>query len=82
MKEFDFGLLEYLNIQQQQIDVCLLYRVVGYLPNCIETVVAMLATTSVGAVWSCCSTDFGVNAILDRFSQIEPKILFASNGYR
>jgi acetoacetyl-CoA synthetase len=57
-------------------------RIVGYLPNCIEAVVAMLATTSLGAVWSCCSPDFGVNGVVDRFGQVEPKILFASNGYR
>src|SRR5690606_16763835 len=51
------------------------------LPNCPETVVAMLATTSIGAIWSSCSPDFGVNAIVDRFGQIEPKLLFVSHGY-
>jgi len=56
-------------------------RIAGYLPNIIETVVAMLATTSLGAVWSSCSPDFGVKGVLDRFSQIEPKVLFTANGY-
>ncbi len=56
-------------------------RVASFLPNCIETVIAMLATTSLGAIWSSCSPDFGLQGILDRFSQIEHKILFAPNGY-
>lgn len=56
-------------------------RVAGYLPNCPEAVIAMLATTSIGAVWSSCSPDFGVNGVVDRFGQIEPKILFAANAY-
>jgi len=57
-------------------------RIAGFLPNCPEAVIAMLATTSVGAIWSSCSPDFGVNGVLDRFSQIRPKILFAADGYR
>ena len=56
-------------------------RVGGVLPNCPEAVVAMLATTSIGAIWSSCSPDFGVNGVVDRFGQIEPKVLFATNGY-
>ena len=56
-------------------------RVVGYLPNCPEAVIAMLAAASIGAVWSSCSSDFGENAVLDRFSQIEPKLLISANGY-
>jgi acetoacetyl-CoA synthetase len=56
-------------------------RIAGYLPNVIETVVAMLAATSVGAIWSSCSPDFGVRGVLDRFGQIEPKVLFATDGY-
>ena len=56
-------------------------RVAGFLPNCPEAVIAMLAATSIGAVWSSCSPDFGVNGVVDRFGQIEPKILFAVNGY-
>ncbi len=51
-------------------------RVAGVLPNMPETIIAMLATTSLGAVWSSCSPDFGVQGILDRFGQIEPKVLF------
>ncbi|HKQ14678.1 MAG TPA: acetoacetate--CoA ligase [Steroidobacteraceae bacterium] len=57
-------------------------RVVGYLPNIPETVIAMLATTSLGAVWSSCSPDFGASGVLDRFGQITPKVLFAADGYR
>jgi acetoacetyl-CoA synthetase len=56
-------------------------RVVAYLPNIIETVVAMLATSSIGAIWSSCSPDFGVNGVQDRFGQIEPKIIFVADGY-
>ncbi len=57
-------------------------RVAGFMPNMIETVVAMLATTSIGAVWSSCSPDFGIKGVLDRFGQIEPRVLFTANGYR
>jgi acetoacetyl-CoA synthetase len=56
-------------------------RVGAFLPNCPEAIVAMLATTSIGAIWSSCSPDFGVNGVVDRFGQIEPKVLFACNGY-
>ena len=56
-------------------------RVAALAPNCIETVVAMLASTSIGAVWSSCSPDFGEAGVLDRFAQIEPKVLFAADGY-
>ncbi len=56
-------------------------RVSGFLPNLPETVIAMLATTSLGAVWSSCSPDFGVQGVLDRFGQIEPKVLFVADGY-
>lgn len=56
-------------------------RVAGFVPNMIETVVAMLATTSIGAIWSSCSPDFGIKGVLDRFGQIQPKVLFATNGY-
>jgi acetoacetyl-CoA synthetase len=56
-------------------------RVAGFIPNMMETVVAMLAATSIGATWSSCSPDFGIKAMLDRFGQIEPKILFTANGY-
>ena len=56
-------------------------RVVGFMPNMIETVSAMLATTSIGATWSACSPDFGIKGALDRFGQIKPKVLFTANGY-
>ncbi len=56
-------------------------RVAAYLPNSPEAVVAFLACASVGAVWSCCSPDFGVPAVMDRFSQIGPKVLIATDGY-
>jgi acetoacetyl-CoA synthetase len=56
-------------------------RVGGYLPNCPEAIVAMLATTSIGAIWSSCSPDFGVTGVVDRFGQIEPKVLFTANAY-
>jgi len=56
-------------------------RVVGFMPNIPETIIAMLATTSIGAIWSCCSPDFGTQGVLDRFKQIEPKILFTADGY-
>jgi acetoacetyl-CoA synthetase len=57
-------------------------RVVAYAPNIPETVVAFLATASIGAVWSSCSPDFGPASVVDRFAQIEPKVLFAVDGYR
>ena len=56
-------------------------RVAGLLPNMPETVVAMLATTSQGALWSSCSPDFGVEGVVARFGQIEPKVLFTADGY-
>ena len=56
-------------------------RVVGFIPNMPEAIIAMLAATSLGAVWSSCSPDFGIKGVLDRFGQIKPKILFTANGY-
>src|SRR6185369_12257073 len=56
-------------------------RVAGYVPNMPEAVIAMLAATSLGAIWSSASPDFGVKGVLDRFGQIEPKVLFAAEGY-
>ncbi len=56
-------------------------RVAGFLPNHPQTVIAMLATTSLGATWSSCSPDFGIQGVLDRFGQIEPKVLFTADGY-
>jgi acetoacetyl-CoA synthetase len=57
-------------------------RVVAYLPNIPEAIVAFLASASIGAVWSSCSPDFGAASVIDRFAQIEPKVLFAVDGYR
>ena len=56
-------------------------RVAGYMPNLPGTVIAMLAASSLGAVWSSCSPDFGVQGVVDRFGQIGPRILFAADGY-
>ena len=56
-------------------------RVAGYLPNLPEATAALLATASLGAIWSSCSPDFGVQGVLDRFGQIEPKVLFCADGY-
>lgn len=57
-------------------------RVVAFMPNMPQTVIAMLAATSIGAIWSSCSPDFGIKGVLDRFGQIKPKVLFTANGYR
>ena len=56
-------------------------RVAGFVPNMPESIIAMLAATSIGAIWSSSSPDFGIKGVLDRFTQIEPKVLFAANGY-
>ncbi len=57
-------------------------RVVAYIPNIPEAIIAMLATASLGAIWSSCSPDFGARSVLDRFTQIEPKVLIAVDGYQ
>ena len=57
-------------------------RVVAWMPNIPETMAAMLATTAVGAIWACCSPDFGERGTLDRLAQLEPKVLFSVDGYR
>jgi len=56
-------------------------RIAGFMPNMPETIAAMLAASSLGAIWSSCSPDFGVQGVLDRFGQIEPEILFCVDGY-
>ena len=56
-------------------------RVAGFMPNVPEAAIAMLATASLGAIWSSCSPDFGANGVLDRFGQIAPKVLFTADGY-
>ena len=57
-------------------------RVAGFMPNIPETIIAMLATSSIGAIWTSCSPDFGIKGVLDRFSQIKPKLLFSASGYQ
>ncbi len=57
-------------------------RVAGYAPNIPETVIAFLATASLGAIWTCCAPEFGTRSVLDRLGQIQPKVLFAVDGYR
>jgi acetoacetyl-CoA synthetase len=57
-------------------------RVVAYLPNIPEAIIAMLATTSVGAIWSSCGPDFGTRGVLDRYSQLGPKVMFCVDGYQ
>jgi len=56
-------------------------RVVAYMPNISETVEAFLGTASIGSIWSSCSPDFGINGVIERFSQIKPKIMFVTNEY-
>ena len=56
-------------------------RIAGFMPNMPETIIAMLAATSLGATWSSCSPDFGIKGVLDRFGQIKPKVLFTADGY-
>ncbi|MBU0462510.1 MAG: AMP-binding protein, partial [Proteobacteria bacterium] len=56
-------------------------RVVGFVPNMPESIIAMLAGASLGAVWSSCSPDFGIKGVLDRFGQTQPKVLFTADGY-
>jgi acetoacetyl-CoA synthetase len=57
-------------------------RVVSYMPNIPQTIIAFLACASIGAVWSSCSPDFGTRSVIDRFNQIKPKVLFAVDGYQ
>ena len=57
-------------------------RIVGFIPNIPEAVIAMLSTASIGAIWSSSSPDFGIKGVLDRFKQIKPKVIFAANGYQ
>jgi len=56
-------------------------RVVGFVPNMPESIIAMLAATSLGAIWSSCSPDFGIKGVLDRFGQTKPRVLFTADGY-
>ena len=56
-------------------------RVVAYLPNIIETVESFIATSAIGSIWSSCSPDFGTNGVIERFSQIKPKVLIICDRY-
>ena len=56
-------------------------RVAAFIPNCPEAIIAMLGATSLGAIWSSCSPDFGINGVVDRFGQIRPKLLICADGY-
>jgi acetoacetyl-CoA synthetase len=71
-----------LATQLRSLGVNPMDRVVGYLPNIPETVMAMLATTSIGAIWASCGPDFGARGVLDRFSQLAPKVLICVDGYQ
>jgi acetoacetyl-CoA synthetase len=57
-------------------------RVAAFMPNVAETVIAMIATTALGAIWTSCSPDFGVQGVLDRFGQVQPKVMITADGYR
>jgi acetoacetyl-CoA synthetase len=57
-------------------------RVVAYMPNIPPTMIAMLATTAIGAIWACCSPEFGCRGVIDRLQQLAPKVLFCVDGYR
>lgn len=70
-----------LSASLRQMGVTVGDRVAGFMPNMIETVIAMLAATSIGAIWSSCSPDFGIKGVYDRFGQIQPKVLFTVDGY-
>ncbi len=56
-------------------------RIAAFVPNCVETVILMLATTATGAVWTSCSPDFGSQGVVDRFDQVEPSVMIVANGY-
>ncbi len=76
-----YSLTAKLAAELRELDVQPGDRIAGYLPNIPETIIAMLATASIGAVWSSCSPDFGTQGVIDRFGQISPKILLATDGY-
>ena len=57
-------------------------RIAAFVPNCVETVILMLAATATGAIWTSCSPDFGSQGVVDRFGQVEPSVMIVSNGYK
>ena len=75
------GKVRILATQLRKLDVKPGDRVAAYMPNIPETVIAMLATTSVGAIWTSCGPDFGTRGVLDRFTQLAPKVMFYVDGY-
>tara|TARA_Y100000748_G_scaffold49467_2_gene38034 strand:+ start:1215 stop:3155 length:1941 start_codon:yes stop_codon:yes gene_type:complete len=77
-----FEEVEKLAYSLRQIGIKKGDRIVGFLPNIPETVIAMLATSAIGAVWSSCSPDFGIKGVLDRFLQIKPAAIFSADGYQ
>ena len=76
-----FNSVEALTHSLRSIGITKGDRIVGYMPNIPEAVIAMLSAASIGAIWSSTSPDFGVKGVLDRFSQIQPKVIFATAGY-
>ena len=76
------GKVRILATQLRKLGVVPGDRVVAYMPNMPETIVAMLATTSIGAIWSSCGPDFGTRGVLDRYSQLAPKVMFCVDGYQ
>ncbi len=76
-----FNSVEALTHSLRSIGISKGDRIVGYMPNIPEAVIAMLSAASIGAIWSSTSPDFGVKGVLDRFSQIQPKVIFATAGY-
>ena len=73
--------VEKLSSALRDLGVCKGDRVAGFMPNIAEAVIAMLATTSIGAIWSSSSPDFGIKSVTDRFSQIEPRVIFSASAY-
>ncbi|HEY0395603.1 MAG TPA: acetoacetate--CoA ligase [Candidatus Elarobacter sp.] len=76
------GAVRVVATRLRELGVCPGDRVAAYMPNIPETVIAMLATIAVGAVWSSAAPEFGARTVIDRFAQIEPKLLLATDGYR
>ena len=76
-----FDSVEKLSSALRKLEIKSGDRIAGFMPNIPETIIAMLATSSIGAIWSSSSPDFGIKGVLDRFIQIEPTILFAADGY-
>ena len=76
-----FDAVEKLSSALRKLEIQSGDRIAGFMPNIPETIIAMLATSSIGAIWSSSSPDFGIKGVLDRFKQIEPTILFAADGY-